>query len=394
MECYVASTIFVIDSSPAVRRMVEQISTPEGYDVIGFQDGPTALEAARKLSPNLIITDYHLDNMTFSGFCKEVHKLDHLTETYIIALTGTTDKLDESHLKSLGVKAFLKKPFQSDNLLDIIKDLDQANVSTNGSRKKKRAWPPTSSATDSDDDEPLEEPADETQDQQEDLNLTIAFPVQTEPPAKKESPMAPAAPAPATARQPASEPEDAMKGLFEQLLQSMSEKTEKKIADMLPQMVGNKLAGLVAKAVETEVQQQLGAGLSQERLTQVIEPLLTKELPKVLTSGLAVLEPIIRHSIFEVAGPMIQENIEQMVREQTEMVNTTLPDVVREHLKLIEDRVQEEIKRAATAQTQKLADEIVRAAADEQIQQAVQKLIPTIAEDQIKAEIARLIQAA
>ena len=44
-----ASTIFVIDSSPAVRRMVEQISTPAGYDVVGFQDGPAALEAARKL---------------------------------------------------------------------------------------------------------------------------------------------------------------------------------------------------------------------------------------------------------------------------------------------------------------------------------------------------------
>ncbi len=83
-----------------------------------------------------------------------------------------------------------------------------------------------------------------------------------------------------------------------------------------------------------------------------------------------------------------------MVREQAETVNSILPDVVREHLKSIEERVQEEIKQAATAQTEKLAAEMVRAAADEQIQQAAQKLIPTIAEDQIKAEIARLIQAA
>ena len=176
-----ASTIFVIDSSPAVRRMVEQISTPVGYDVVGFQDGPAALEAARKLSPNLIITDYHLDNMTFSGFCKEVHKLDNLTDTYIIALTGATDKLDESHLKSLGVKAFLKKPFQSDNLLDLIKDLDQ---SKNG-KKKKRSWPPTSSSTDSDDDA-QDEVVDEGHDEEEDLNLTIPFPVGTDPEPKIE----------------------------------------------------------------------------------------------------------------------------------------------------------------------------------------------------------------
>ena len=156
------STIFVIDSSPAVRRMVEQISTPEGYDVVGFQDGPAALEAARKMSPDLIITDYHLDNMTFSGFCKEVLKLENLTDTYIIALTGATDKLDESHLKSLGVKAFLKKPFQSDNLLDIIKDLDHSKAAANAKNKKKRSWPPTSSSTDSEDDEDhLDEAAEE-----------------------------------------------------------------------------------------------------------------------------------------------------------------------------------------------------------------------------------------
>ena len=170
-----ASTIFVIDSSPAVRRMVEQISTPEGYDVVGFQDGPAALEAARKLSPNLIITDYHLDNMTFSGFCKEVHKMDNLTDTYIIALTGATDKLDESHLKSLGVKAFLKKPFQSENLLDLIKDLDHTIAAKNGI-KKKRTLPPTSSETDSDEDA-LDQPGDEGQDEDVDLNLTIPFPV-------------------------------------------------------------------------------------------------------------------------------------------------------------------------------------------------------------------------
>src|SRR5262245_23548028 len=131
--------------------MVEQISAPAGYDVIGFQDGPAALEAARKMSPTLIITDYHLDNMTFSGFCKEVHKLDNLSNTYIIALTGASDKFEESHLKTLGVKAFLKKPFQSENLLDLIKDLDRGGASKNG-EKKKRSWPPTSSATDSDDD--------------------------------------------------------------------------------------------------------------------------------------------------------------------------------------------------------------------------------------------------
>src|SRR5689334_21182964 len=164
--------------------MVEQISTPAGYDVVGFQDGPAALEAARRMSPMLIITDYHLDNMTFSGFCKEVHKLDNLSDTYIIALTGASDKLEDSHLKTLGVKAFLKKPFQSEHLLDLIKDLDHGKASTNGG-KKKRSWPPTSSATDSEDDL-----ADDSTGQDEEVEVTIPFAVQSKTPGKNAAPLA------------------------------------------------------------------------------------------------------------------------------------------------------------------------------------------------------------
>src|SRR5688572_3147385 len=111
------STIFVIDSSPAVRRMVEQVSTAEGYNVVGFPDGPSALDAARKSSPALIIADVHLENMTFSGFCKEIGRQDNLAETLIVSIVEASDRLDESKLRALGVRAFLKKPFQSEQLL-------------------------------------------------------------------------------------------------------------------------------------------------------------------------------------------------------------------------------------------------------------------------------------
>ena len=124
------SSIFIVDSSPAVRRMVEQISTPEGYEVIGFQDGPTALEATRRAAPALIIADYHLANMTFSGFCKEINKRDNLAETYLISLIDAADRPDENLFRSLGVKAFLKKPFQAEDLLEIIKSLCALTTTT------------------------------------------------------------------------------------------------------------------------------------------------------------------------------------------------------------------------------------------------------------------------
>jgi DNA-binding response OmpR family regulator len=377
----VASTIFVVDSSPAVRRLVEQISAPEGCDVVGFQDGPAALEAARRMSPNLIIADYHLENMTFSGFCKEVHKLDNLAETYIVSLISPSDRVDETHLRSLGVKAFLKKPFQSESLIEVIKDLEaQQASSTNGTKKKSRSWPPVSSATDSDDDAFN----DDSMTEEEEEQAITAHPQPKVPPVTTTT----------VAQASTAEPEEAMKGLFGQLLQSMSERTEKKIADLLPQMVEKDLAALVAIAVETEVHTHMGASLSEERLIQVLEPLLLKALPKILSREMSLLEPIIRHSIFEIASPMIKEKLDQFVREQTDAVHTTLPDMVREQLGSIEGLVKEEIQEAAAKQTSGMVEALVRATAREQVEQAVQRLVPDLVEEQIKAEITRLTQAA
>jgi len=377
----VASTIFVVDSSPAVRRLVEEISKPEGCDVVGFQDGPTALEAARRMSPNLIIADYHLENMTFSGFCKEIHKLDNLAETYIVSLTSPSDRVDEGHLRSLGVKAFLNKPFQSESLIDVIKDLETQQASRkNGTKKKSRSWPPVSSSTDFDDDGFDEGTVTEEEEEQ-----AIAH-----NPQPKDHPVTTTS---ATQTSTAG-PEEAMKGLFGQLLQSMSERTEKKIVELLPKMVGKDLATLVAKAVETEVRTQMGEALSETRLTGVLEPLLMGALPKILSQEMSLFTPVIRQSISEVASPLIKERIDQFVREELNAVRTALSDMVRGELQSLEGLVKAEIQEVAAKQTSGVVEALVQTTAQTQVEQAVLHLVPNLAEEQIKAEISRLTRAA
>jgi CheY-like chemotaxis protein len=378
----VASTIFVVDSSPAVRRLVDEISKPEGCDVVGFQDGPTALEAARRMSPNLIIADYHLENMTFSGFCKEIHKLDNLAETYIVSLTSPSDRVDEGHLRSLGVKAFLNKPFQSESLIDVIKDLETQQASRkNGRKKKSRSWPPVSSSTDFDD----EASDDDNVTEEEEEQAIAQNPQPKDPPVTTTTSATQASTA---------GPEEAMKGLFGQLLQSMSERTEKKIVELLPQMVGKDLATLVAKAVETEVRTQMGEAISETRLTQVLEPLIVAALPKILSQEMPLFTPIIRQSISEVAGPLIKERIDQFVREELNAVRTALSDMVRGELQSLEGLVKEEIQQAAAKQTSGVVEALVQTTAQTQVEQAVLHLVPNLAEEQIKAEISRLTRAA
>jgi hypothetical protein len=109
---------------------------------------------------------------------------------------------------------------------------------------------------------------------------------------------------------------------------------------------------------------------------------------------MSLFEPIIRRSIVEIAGPLIEAAIDQFLREQTTALRTTLPDMVREHLGSIEELVKEEIQQAAAKQTAGIVETLVRTTAREQVEQAVQRLVPDLAEAQIRAEITRLTQAA
>lgn len=352
------SPIFVVDSSPAVRRMVEQISTPEGFEVVGFQDGPAALDAARHQTPSLIIADYHLDSMTFSGFCKEINKLDNLTDTLLISLINPADHPDENHLRTLGVKAFLKKPFQSDELLKVLKSLEKASTrSLNEKGFKQRTWPPISTSTDSDSKESDARVETSTVDE-EVRRQSIPTPI---PPTASPS-----------------GPQDTIKGLFDQLLQSMTKRNEQRLADLLPQCIDAKLDTHVQPIVAKELQGQLGSILSQEYLISIIQPVIAHALPSLVKNELANCQPFVQQTVADLAKPLIGESLDRLMREQAGM---------------IERMVKDEVQQAVEKQTPTLAENLVRTTVIERVEQAVLRIVPDVAERQIKSELKRLIES-
>ncbi len=372
-----SSSIFIVDNSPSVRRMVEQISTPEGFEVVGFQDGPTALEAARRISPALIIADYHLDNMTFSGFCKEVSKLDHLSETTLISLVHPADRPDEGHLRTLGVKAFLTKPFQTEDLLDLIKSLQDTRHQPSGPTLRRRVWPPVSTATDSDDDGRTDGPLEGANEEE---------------PLIMDHPVEPTLAAP-VGQPAATEPQDAMNVLAEQLLQSITLVTEKRVSGLLPALMERTLAAQVRPLVHEELEGQLGQLLSHEQLALIIQPLVRQELPHLIRNELPALEPVIRQIASDLVGASIRETIEQTIAGHVEAgVRKHLPAVVREHLGTIDLAVKEEIREATIKQASLLADDLVRTTASRSVDQAVVRIVPELAEQYIKAELKRLTE--
>lgn len=370
-----ASPIFIVDSSPAVRRLVEQISTPEGFEVVGFQDGPTALEAARRNAPSLIIADYQLDNMTFSGFCKEINKLDSLAETALISLVNPADHPDENHLRTLGVKAFLKKPFHTDELLSVLKSLQQKPISlSNSMGLKRRVWPPNSTGGESEENEPgFESPLTS-------LEEPMKQPV-SQPTAAMTRPI------------PPTPPDTVMTSLLDQLVQAMTTRSEQSLVASLPKVMNEQWESQIPPLVQQELQAQLGSILSQEYLTTIIRPLVVDALPVLIRQELSTSEPIIRQAVSDLLKPPFAEPVTQLIREQMEsVIHQDLPAVVREQVGTINQLVTDALHQEVAKQMPLLAESAVKATVGPAVEQAVQRIVPDVAEQQIKAEIKRLIE--
>jgi len=382
------STIFVIDSSPAVHRMVEQISAPEGHKVMGFSDGPSALDAARKLSPALVIADYHLDKITFSGLCKEIGRQDSLAETLIVSMVDGSDRLDESKLRSLGVRAFLKKPLQREQLLDTIKGIlnGAAGDPRSGKPAKTRTWPPVSTGTDDEDD-----------DSPNDASIDDAPHHEME---KEHSPMSPslsptAAPAASAPASNGPSGDALMKGLFDHLLHSVTVQADRKIRELLPPAMAKEVAGQVSlavgKTVQTEVAKQLADALAPERLQPVMRELILEELKRQAQTQLAGVETTVRQAVAELAPALLEQSTEKRLGDLTDTgVKKHLPEALKSHLETIDQLVKKEVEQVAANCARQAADEIVHEMAKDPIQQAVQRIVPDVAETQIRAEIKRL----
>ena len=93
------SHLFVIDNSPAIRRLVEQAATGEGFKVLAFSDGPAALAEAERVKPSIILADYHLEGVTFTTFCDKLGTLEVLPPAQLVLLKNASDRCDENAMR-------------------------------------------------------------------------------------------------------------------------------------------------------------------------------------------------------------------------------------------------------------------------------------------------------
>ncbi|MBN2119048.1 MAG: response regulator [Anaerolineales bacterium] len=110
-EHNVDSVILIVDDEYAGRETLQSILEGEGYHLQMAENGPQAIEKAKKFLPDVILLDVMMPGMTGFEVCQSIRSDPEIAEIPIIMLTALDDR--ESLLAALkaGADDFISKPF-------------------------------------------------------------------------------------------------------------------------------------------------------------------------------------------------------------------------------------------------------------------------------------------
>ena len=111
--------ILIIDDDKPMLEIVKSILDNEGYVVETVSNWTIVFDKIRQYKPDLIILDIFISGSDGRVICKELKKSKTTTNIPVI-LFSATNRL-EAYTKDSNAQGYLKKPFETADLLDIVK---------------------------------------------------------------------------------------------------------------------------------------------------------------------------------------------------------------------------------------------------------------------------------
>lgn len=119
-------TVLVIEDDPLAARLLERQLEPEGYDVAIAHHGLEGLKLARTTPPSLVLLDLMLPGLDGFEVLSRLRSEPGTAGIPVIIVTAKSQATDRQTATRVGANAFLSKPFQRSELLDLVHSLVQA----------------------------------------------------------------------------------------------------------------------------------------------------------------------------------------------------------------------------------------------------------------------------
>lgn len=129
--------IMLVEDEKITRRTLTDILKKENYDINSFSDGTEALNSLKQDNYDVVVTDLRLPGTNGLDILRSAKEINTRTIVIIITAYATVETAIES-LK-LGAYDYLLKPFSPEQLLSILKHIEQlSNVLSENEKLKSR----------------------------------------------------------------------------------------------------------------------------------------------------------------------------------------------------------------------------------------------------------------
>ncbi|MGH9464376.1 MAG: response regulator [Thermoanaerobaculia bacterium] len=113
--------ILLADDSLTIQKVVELTFMDEDYEVEAMGSGDAVLARLDEGRPDVLIADIHMPGLSGYEICRRAKS--EYPGLPVLLLVGTFETLDEDELRRSGADGHLKKPFDSQELLQTVNDL-------------------------------------------------------------------------------------------------------------------------------------------------------------------------------------------------------------------------------------------------------------------------------
>ena len=116
-------TILVADDESHILHVVSLKLKNAGYRVLTARDGQEALELAQQEKPDLLITDYHMPQLSGIELCRKLKQDPATSNIPAIMLTARGYSLEPADTEQSGILRMLSKPFSPRHLLSTVEEV-------------------------------------------------------------------------------------------------------------------------------------------------------------------------------------------------------------------------------------------------------------------------------
>lgn len=115
--------ILVADDESHILNVVSLKLRNAGFNVITARDGQEAYDLANAEHPDLLITDFHMPQLSGIELCKKLKESQQTSSIPAIMLTARGYNLEPGDTEESGIRQMISKPFSPRQLLTAVNEV-------------------------------------------------------------------------------------------------------------------------------------------------------------------------------------------------------------------------------------------------------------------------------